>query len=103
MKGDVKRRNNGVKVTMGTVTDRSDVLMAFMYNMVVTIFSVPPTRSAGQNRFPNSISFVKTNNGSIKGKAKIRSDHATIYSLHFSRLFLPRTSFKDSKSAVKNE
>jgi hypothetical protein len=103
MTGEVNNRNKGVKVTMGTVTERSDALMAFIYNTVVMRLSIPPAKSAGQKPLPKTTFLVKNNKGSKKGRAKSRSAQATMYSLHFSRLFLPNTSFNASNKAVKNE
>ena len=102
IKGEVIKRNRGVNVSIGTVMDKSDALMAFMYRTSVKAYSVPPVTNASQNRSPRGGISVKSRMGNRNGSAKHGNDHAITYSSMSFRLFLLRTSFVASKSAVKN-
>lgn|SRR3989344_1209118 len=62
----------------------------------------PPTNNAIQNWFPKDGISIKNNSGIKNGKAKNLNDHETMYSSAFFKLFLLKTSFSDSKKAVKN-
>ena len=100
--GEVISRKRGVKVSIGTVMDKSDDLMAFMYRTSVKAYRVPPVANASQNRSPRSGISVKSSVGNRNGSAKHGNDHATAYSSMSFRLFLLSTSFVASKNAVKN-
>ena len=82
--------------------DKSDDLRAFMYRTSVKAYRVPPVTNASQNRSPRGGIAVKSRMGNRNGSAKHGNDHATTYSSMSFRLFLLRTSFVASKSAVKN-
>ena len=63
----------------------------------------PPISNANQNLFPKDGISIKNSSGTRKGRAKNLNDQETTYSSIFFKLFLLKTSFSDSKKAVKNE
>ena len=65
-------------------------------------FRVPPTNKAGQKLFPKEGISIKNNNGNKKGNEKNLNDQDTIYSSMFSKVFLQKISFIDSKNADNN-
>ena len=102
IKGEVIKRNRGVNVSIGTVMDKSDDLIALMYRIRVMAYRLPPVNNASQNCSPSAGIFVKRRSGNKNGSAKNGNDHATTYSSMSSRLFLLKTSFVASKNAVKH-
>jgi hypothetical protein len=76
-----------VNVNIGIVTERGEILIAFIYKIVVTAFSDPPTSKAYQKFFPKVGISMKNMEGSRIISEKLRMDHAMMYS---SILWSPR-------------
>jgi hypothetical protein len=87
---------------MGIVKDKSECFIAFMKTTVATRLSEPPMSRAIQNWLVKVGILMKKSIGSKNTKEKNVSDQATTYSSMSLRLFLLKTSFMDSKNAVKN-
>lgn len=103
IKGDVASKNNGVKESIGTVIDRSEDLIAFIYSMEAKVFIDPPIISAGQNLAPISGILKKKTVGNKKSAEKRLRESERVYSLRFLRLCLAVTSFADSKKTFKRD
>jgi len=91
-------------VSIGTVIESSEIFIARIYMISVTTYRVEPENSASQNRVPSVGTPVNNRAGSRNGSAKQGNAHASTYSLLLLSLkhFLLKTSFKDSKNAVRS-
>ena len=65
------------------------------------MFRLPPITNAAQNFSFREGTAIKNKSGIKKGNAKNLNDHETTYSSVYFRPFLLKTSFVDSKKAVK--